>query len=300
MGSQSADYMSPYYGPASYGSSISPYYDSYGSGYQAPSHGSYEPMGNGGGQPNSETTSPMINSKTAPKENELKDQEKAPNNSGQESGQTKRAEPEELIKKDNSSKKDEKKESSNFEKQLSKFEDNMTAAKETVEQFNSLKNIKTHMTNTDEPDFALVTDGIKDLVSAIKGAKKNLDSLVDEAKKAPMNQKIEIQKAITDILSKATEDIGDVITNIKDIQNSQVSLVIPPVKRFFYLGEEDQKNMVLANTPKEFHPFVEQQGFAIATKTAPTLFSIVKEWDDLNDTFKKDFNELLPKKRRRR
>ncbi len=204
------------------------------------------------------------------------------------------------AQKRDSKKSESDKESTTLDRQISKFEDNIEALIEIPETYQELKNIKTHILDKEDPNYTFIVEGMKDLLSTFKATKKNIRAVVDGLKQQPAIDRTRVHKEMSSMLKKCSEVFDPIVSAIKEIADNQTALNIPPIKRFFYLADETQKDILLENTKEDAHPLLEQQAIAIATNTAPNIFSIVKEWNELNDTFKKDFAELPSPKRRRR
>lgn len=281
--------------------------NSYGSGpYGVPSYSSpsasspYSSAEQFSGQPSQRSSGGK--SSTGAKETERlePDQQQKQENVANKDAAMKEERLEAPAKRSGQKKSEADKESTTLDRQISKFEDNIETLIEIPETYQELKNIKTHMLDKEDPNYTFIVEGMKDLLSTFKATKKNIRTVVDGLKQQPAIDRTRIHKEMSLMLKKCSEVFNPIVTAIKDIQENQATLSIPPIKRFFYLADETQKDILLENTKEDAHPLIEQQAIAIATNTAPNIFSIVKEWNELNDTFKKDFEELPSTKRRRR
>lgn len=185
-------------------------------------------------------------------------------------------------------------------KLFAKLESTFDDVDQLYEQHTMLLNIKNDALSQEMPDFDFLEEGLKELISKLKNAKKIVGQIAEEVKEYDQSDKARIKTGIEHMLQKQAEHLDNTSKEIKDIEENKTTLTITPIKRFFYLGDVAQKDAVVAATPEEFHQFIDRQYLKIQSNSALTLFSLAQAWKDLNDTFKADFNKLLPTRRRRR
>jgi|GEM_PF-3046130 len=195
--------------------------------------------------------------------------------------------------------KEEKKEKEAVAKFIARLENNFDDIDQLYEQHAILSEVKNTLLGSEELDTQFIEEGLKTIIAKMKNAKKIVGDIAQEIKGYTLEDKTRIKTNIEKILQKQDERIGKTSKEIKDIEDNKTTLTIEPKKRFFYLGDESQKEAVVQATPEEFHPFVDIQVAKIHNNTALTLFSLAQAWKELNDTFKADFSTLLPRRRRR-
>jgi hypothetical protein len=199
-----------------------------------------------------------------------------------------------------SAKKEEKPENETIIKLFAKLEGSFDDLDERYEQHAMLSSIKNDALSEEMPDFEFLEEGLKELISKLKNAKKIVGQIAEEIKDYDQADKARIKTSVEKMLQKQAEHLDNTAKEIKDLEDNKATLAITPIKRFFYLGDESQKDAVVAATPEEFHQFIDRQYLKIQNNNALTLTSLAQAWKDLNDTFKADFNKLLPSRRRRR
>lgn len=170
---------------------------------------------------------------------------------------------------------------------------------EVYESHAMLSNFKNSLLSDEELDTEFIEEGLKTLMTKLKNAKKIMGEITEEIKGYKLEEKTQVKDSIEKILEKQAEKLDKTSKEIKDIEDNKATLTIEPKKRFFYLGDESQREAVLAATPEEFHQYIDRQSVKINNNTALTIFSLAKEWKDLNDRFKEEFSKLLPRRRRR-
>jgi len=141
---------------------------------------------------------------------------------------------------------------------------------------------------------------LKGLINKLKNAKKIIGDIAKEIKEYNQQDITRIKSDLDILIKKQVERFSTLSKEIKDIEDNKATLAITPIKRLFYLGDDTQKDTVVAASPEEFHQYIDRQTFKIQNNNALTLFSLAQAWKDLDDTFKAEFNKLLTPRRRRR
>lgn len=173
------------------------------------------------------------------------------------------------------------------EKLLIKIEQNLEDGYSLLTNNNTLKNIKAHVVNDEEPDIELVIEGTKEIVKRISDATQALESLSKKLTGYSKNEKERIEKSIQKMYNK---DAADIVIAIETIEKEQENLTIPPLKRFFYLGDITKKEELLKKSPDEIKDVINEWETMVNNERAFTLFDIPKTWKSFNDSFDTTFS----------